>query len=259
MRNGFSITIIIALMTSQLIAREPAKLQCNPSEISKSVFNGDLDAALKITQVCIDAEKQDLERISKESPAGSPGIVDVVGLSETVSGALFVAKPEILALRGDFSDADSALAEADHFDQQHSGSGMTWDMTGAPLAVAHAFLLERRGNLREAEAAYNAIFTAAVKSGWGNVSTVVNGRLALIALARGDDASAERWIKPALSSDPGANVAMAIWSERKANHKAAKEYYAAALKLMSDAAKGNNWSLPVYFAEQKRAKDGLAK
>lgn len=260
MMSRLSVAVSIVSLGGRLWANEPrAKLECSGPQISEAVANGNFDHALAITQHCIETQKADLERLEKEYARKPSDYVDAVGLVEVTTGAFLVAKAEILALKGAFLEAESALADAEQFDQKHPQSAMSWSMSGAPLAVARAFLLEKKGDLSGATAAYKAILTEAVRNGWPGISTVTHGRLALIALLMGDDATAERWSKDALSGDPGANVAFAVVLQKRGDQKRAKEHYAAALKLMSDARKAKNWSLPVYFAEQKRAKDGADK
>ena len=83
-------------------------------------------------------------------------------LAEISAGAFLIAKAELLTLKGAFADAETALTDADKFDQQHPGAAMTWSSTGAPLLVARAFLLEKKeGDLKGAAAAYEAILDAA--------------------------------------------------------------------------------------------------
>jgi tetratricopeptide (TPR) repeat protein len=233
------------------------KLQCDSPKIGKAVLSGDLDAALAQIQHCIESSRADLEAAEKEY-AGKPGdMVDAIGLAEINAGAFLIAKAEVLTLKGAFADAESAFTDADKFDQQHPRAAMTWSLTGAPLLAAKAFLLEKKGDLKGAVAAYEAILAAGKEKGWQGTSFVVNGRLAVIALLKGDDAAAKKWSENSLSSDPGANVVWGALLQKKGDSKASKEYYAAALTLMSNAADGTNWCLPIYFAEQQRAKAGL--
>lgn len=245
-----------ALVSTQLAASEPSpKPVCHTKPLVQALLTGALDRALLLTEHCIDVKKADLDRIEKEYGGKPSGFVDVVGLAESTTGVFFVAKAEILTLKGDFRKAEAALAAATKFDQTYSKAGLGWSLGGAPLPIAKAFFVEKTGDLNGAKIAYEAV-VAEAKKGW-DVSTVLYGRLALIALQQGDDAGVERWTKEASASDPGAKTAYAALLQKRGDTKTAKEYYAAALKLMNEAAESANWSLPIYFAEYKRVTDWL--
>src|SRR5438105_360282 len=138
-----SITAGIVLLGGQVMEGRPsAKLQCNAGQINTALGNGDLDAALTMTQHCIDEKRADLETLEKEYGGKPSDFVDVVGLAELTAGSFLCAKPVILALKGALPEAESALADAEEFDRQHPHSAMSWSMIGAPLATARAFVLE---------------------------------------------------------------------------------------------------------------------
>jgi tetratricopeptide (TPR) repeat protein len=233
------LAVAMALMVSGTTTGQPSpQLQCTPQLIDQALVDNDLDSALKLTQDCIVKDQAELE---------------------ATAGAFLIAKVEILALKGTLPEAESALEEAEKFDQKHPRAAMSWSLVGAPLPTARAFILEKKGNLDGATAAYNSILVALKQDGWPNASNVIHGRLAIVSLMKGDEAAAERWCKDSLSNDPGANAARGALLKRMGDNPGAKQHYAAALKLMTDAANRKNWSLPIYFAELKRAKDGLDK
>jgi predicted negative regulator of RcsB-dependent stress response len=162
-------------------------------------------------------------------------------------------------MKGALAEAETAVADAERFAQQHPNSGMDWSLNGDPLGTAKAFLLEKKGDLNGAAAAYEAILARLHQDGWPNSSRVISGRLAVIASLKGDDTAARRWSEGALSFDPCAATVLGSLLEKNGDKKGAKERYELALKLMNDAKKEKNWTLPIYFAEYKRAKEGLEK
>jgi predicted negative regulator of RcsB-dependent stress response len=246
------VTIGIILLGGPVIAGQPPEnLKCRGQQISEAVFEDNLDAALTMTQICIEANRAELKTREKEQ-----GDVRLVAAT---SGAFLCAKLEILAMKGALAEAESAHADAEKFDQRYPDSALNWHMIGAPLPTAKAFLLEKKGDLNAAAAAYEAILDQAKKDGWSNNSHVINGRLAVIALLKGDVAVARRRSENALAFDPGANAVLGSLLKKSGDTKGAKAHFEAALKLMSDARKGENWRLPIYFAEHKRAQDGLDK
>ena len=254
------LAIAIALMVGGTTTGQSSpQLQCTSQLIDQALVDNDLDSALKMTQDCIVKNRAELEALEKKYGGQPSNFVDVVGLAELATGAFLIAKVEILALKGTLPEAESALEDAEKFDQKHPRAAMSWSLGGAALPTAKAFILEKKGNLDGAAAAYNSILVAIKQDGWPNASNVIYGRLAIVSLMKGDDAAAERWCKDSLLNDPGANAAWGALLKRKGDTSGAKQYYAAALKLMSDAANRKNWSLPIYFAELKRAKDGLNK
>ena len=253
---GLAIALLVSDTTT---GHSSPQLQCTPQLIDQALFDNDLDSALKLTQDCIVKNRTELEELEKKYGGQPSNFVDVVGLAEVGTGAFLIAKVEILALKGTLPEAELALAEAEKFDQKHPHAGMSWSMGGAPLPIARAFILEKKGNLDGAAATYNSILVALKQDGWPNASDVIHGRLAIVALMKDDAAAAERWSNDSLLNDPGANAARGDLLKRKGDTPGARQHYAAALKLMSDAANRKNWSLPIFFAELKRAKDGLNK
>src|SRR5438067_4439416 len=93
----------VAWFGSELLAIETqAKEECRGQELSQAVFNDNLDRALAVAEHCIATCKAELEKAEREHDPKNPGFVDLVGLSEVGLGAFFVAKPEILTLKGSF-------------------------------------------------------------------------------------------------------------------------------------------------------------
>lgn len=254
------LAVAVALMVGGTTKGQTSpQLQCNTQGIDQALVDNDPDSALKLTEACVVKNLADLEADGQKYRGKPVNFIDVVRLDELNAGASLIAKVEILTLRGALTEAESALAEAERFDHQHPGAGMSATLAGSPLAIARAFVLERKGDLKAAAAVYEGILAAEKRDGWPDNSSVIRGRLAIVSLMRGDEPAAERWSADSLLADPGANAARGALLQRKGNTQSAKQYYAAALKLMDDAAKRKNWTLPIYFAELRRAKDGLNK
>jgi tetratricopeptide (TPR) repeat protein len=232
---------------------------CSGHEIDQAVANSNFDDALAIDQKCIDEKTADLVLTERKYAGKRSDFINVVGLTEVTTGAFVIAKAQILILKGAFSQASAALADAEKFDKQYDQAAMDWSITGSQLSVARALLSEKSGDLKGAAAAYEAIIAEEKKKGWENNSDVVHGRLALVELQRGNDSEAERWAKENLSEDPGANVAMAMLAKKRGDQVNATKYYKTALKLMDEKLKDNSWSIPLVFAEYQRARAGAGK
>ena len=238
----------IMMLGGAIVFADRLNAACNTHEIDQAVAKGNFDTALKATQRCIDSSQADV------AATKSPSM-----LAETNLGAFLIAKAEILALKGDLFSADAALADAEAFDKQHPRSTVRWSANMSPLDTARGFVLEKKNDLKGAAEVYEAVIKQIQKDGYANSlgdSSELCGRVALTALQRGDDVTAEKWAKKALSQDAGANVALAMLYKKRGDAARAKEYYAAALKLMNDHLGGNNWTLPIFYAEYKRATDG---
>jgi predicted negative regulator of RcsB-dependent stress response len=136
---------------------------------------------------------------------------------------------------------------------------MRASINGSPLDTAEAFVMEKKGDLKGAATIYEALLAKAKNDGWEHVSNALNGRRAAVAFLMGDDAAAEFWSKNALTNDAGANAVMGTLLQKKGDTKGARKRYEAAVRMMRTATKGPNWCLPIYLAESKRAKDGLAE
>jgi hypothetical protein len=212
-----------------------------------------------MAQTCVEHGIADVADIRARYTGKPGGFVDVVGLAAVNAGAVLCARVEILALKGALSAADSAVVEAERFDVQYPMSAMSWGISGACLPRAKAFVREKRGDLRGARAAYEAILADATNASWAGsgVFDVVYGRLAMIALQSGDEAAAERWATKGVRSDATSNVVLAVLLQRKGDTTKAMEQIAYALKLMDDAAASKYWTLPIHLAEHRRAKAGL--
>jgi hypothetical protein len=128
-------------------------------------------------------------------------------VAELTTGAFLIAKVEIFALKGTLPEAESALEDAEKFDQKHPRAAMSWSLSGAPLPTARAFIMEKKGNLDGAAAAYNSILVDIKKTGWPDAFNVIHGRLAIVSLMKGDEAAAEGGCKDSLLNDPAANAA----------------------------------------------------
>lgn len=251
--------VLIGLMLGAATGQPSSQPQCNPIQIDQALVHNDLDSALKLNEACIVRNRTDLETFEKKYRGQTSDLVDVIGLAEVALGSSLIAKVEVLALKGALSEAESALTDAEQFDHQHPRAGLGWTMSGLPLARARAFIMEKKGDLSGAAKIYQDILAAQKRDGWLEDTHLIRGRLAIIATMKNDDAAVELWSRDALSVDPAANAAQGELLQRKGDKQAARQYYAAALKLMNDAAKAKNWSLPIYFAELKRAQDGLVR
>lgn len=241
------------------VAAGPVASERNPREICAALDAGALDSALALTQYWLKEARTDLTRAEAEY-GGSPTLADLLGRHEQLVGMLLIARVEILAMKGAIPAASSALADADAFDREHPDAAMTWSVTGAPLYVARAFVLEKRGDLDGAALAYEAALDSISTRGWAGTGTPIRGRLAVVALQRGDDGAVERWSKDVLSFDPGANAAWGAVLQKRGDVRGARRCYAAALDLMNAAAGPRmSWSLPVWFAEWSRARNGAGK
>jgi len=249
----------ILVLDNPVLADAPAKSECSGQRIAEEVYAGNFDAALTMTDRCVEFSKSELARAQAEEATNHSQIINVVGLAELNLRAYLVAKPEILALKGAFLQAESAIADAEASIRQQPHLQMDWSSMGFPLVVVRAFLLEKKGDLKGAVEAYQKILKDSKARGWMSNSSITEGRAALAALAQGDDTPALRLSKETLAEDPGANVALAKVLEKRGDKNAAKECYTTALKLMSDGIKSSNWNLPLFFAEHKSAQDGAAK
>jgi hypothetical protein len=254
----FSIILSIMLISNDAIAYEHSKsFECNPRKITEALDSEKFDSAIMLTQYCIDSQKARLDALEKKYKDTPTNFIDVIGLAEATTGGFLIAKVEILTLKGAFLEAESAILDTEMYEQQHPGSALYSIFSCAALPTARAFLLEKKGDLNGATTAYKEILAYLEEKGIPNSSMVIQGRLAVISLLKNDYASAELWSKNALSSDPAANVVWGALLKKKGDTEGSKKYYAAALKLMNDAKKSQNISLPIYFAEQRRAKDSL--
>lgn len=229
------------------------------STFNEAMLAGNLDRALNIIDRSIETNRAELARLQREYSNQPLTFIDVIGLAEGSTGASLIAKAEILTMKGDVKAAEAAIADGEEFDKNHPKAAMTWAMCGAPLSMAKAFLLEKKGDLAAAVTAYESIAEDMKNRGWQNMSSECYGRLAVVALDRNDYASAERWSTNALASDPAAETVLAALLEKKGEIKSAKQHYEAGLKLMNDSAAGTNWCLPIYFAERKRAQAGIRR
>jgi tetratricopeptide (TPR) repeat protein len=259
MKKALISLVSVGLMFGTAMGQSSPQPQCNPSQIDQALVENDLDSALKLNEACIVRNRTDLETFENKYRGQPSGLVDVVGLAEVNLGSHLIAKVEILALKGALNQAESALTDAEQFDHQHPRAGLSWTMGGLPLARARAFIMEKKGDLTGAAKIYEDILAAQKRDGWRDDIHGIRGRLAIIALMKNDGAAVELWSKDALSVDPAANAARGELLQRKGDKPAARQYYAAALKLMNDAAKAKNWTLPIYFAEFKQAQDGLVR
>jgi hypothetical protein len=203
-----AIAIAIALMVGGTTTGQSSpQLQCTSQLIDQALIDNDLDSALKMTQDCIVKNRAELEALEKKYGGQPSNFVDVVGVAELTTGAFLIAKVEIFALKGTLPEAESALEDAEKFDQKHPRAAMSWSLSGAPLPTARAFIMEKKGNLDGAAAAYNSILVDIKKTGWPDAFNVIHGRLAIVSLMKGDEAAAEGGCKDSLLNDPAANAA----------------------------------------------------
>jgi hypothetical protein len=251
---GFCLFVVIAIFCCLRTAGQELP-RCVRQKIDQALLSSDLDVALKMTEACVIERRKDLADAEQKYKGQPVTLVDVVGLAEVGTGAVLIARAEVLALRGEVRQADSALLDVEAFIQQHPHANFNSILGGFSLDVARAFVLEKKGDLSGAERGYRGVLAAFKQSGSVDYDSAVKGRLAIVAFLRGDDAAAESLARTSLSS-PAANAALASVLAKKGDDKAAKTYYMAAWELMSDAASKSNRS-PIYFADVDRVKNGM--
>jgi tetratricopeptide (TPR) repeat protein len=231
---------------SALAAESQGQIRCDPKSINRAQFNDDLDGAIASNQACLDERMAELA--ANENARGGKAQAQI-NLEEPTVGAHLVAKVELLAERGDLKSAKVALADAQAFDKGHEFAAMRWGMSGAILDVAEAYVLEKSGDTRNALAAYLKVASRLQEQGWSRISNVLFGRIANVQMQLGNKADAQRWAKDAVEVDPGANAAMGLIILQTGDNMGARRYFEKSLDLMTNAARSNGWSLPIFFVE----------
>lgn len=230
--------------------------RCDPKSITQAQFTDDIDAAIERNQRCLDERLAELAT-NEKSRGGKAQSRN--NLEEPVVGAHLVAKVELLALNGDLKSAAVALADAQLFDQSHEFAAMRWGISGAPLDIAEAYLLEQRGDLQAALTTYQKIAKALQAQGWSRASSELFGRMSSVAWRLGDKINAQQWARRALEADPGANSTMGQISLQNGDKVEAKRYLERSLTLMSEAANSTSWTLPAFFLEVRTVRTLLAR
>jgi tetratricopeptide (TPR) repeat protein len=216
------------------------------------------DSALARTDRCIGLEQAGLAalrgRAASEAEAGA-----AIRAAESAIAHFLCVRIQVLALKGEQAGAEEALKEAELFNREHPEAGMTLAVNNSLLPITRAFVLEKSGDYKGAAAAYREIVAATRAAGINALPDCLCGRLAVIALESGDDKAAARWSRQTASFDSGAKAVQGALLQKAGDERGARDNYEAALKLLEGASSSGDQTLPIYFAEQKRVREGLAE
>ncbi len=252
----------LALLGCGCLSAPKPVAQVFPQECGQAL-NADLnewnfDSAVARTNRCIKLHRARLEAYLKEAEKNEQGKADVLAARSALARLLCV-KTQALALKGDLEQARETLKYAEMFNRAYPEVGMSLAVNNSMLPVTRAFVLEKSGDLKGAVAAYRSIASATKAAGFISYPDLICGRLAVIAFESGDEKTAARWSGQTASFDSGAKAVQGAMLQKRGDEPGAKDKYEETLKLLEAAAMSKDLVLPVYFAEARRVKDGLAE
>jgi hypothetical protein len=244
------LVLLSYLMTSGVTSaraqdKNPQVPPCQPLEMMRLVYEGDLTKALAKSKECAASSNADIDSMSKSDPP-NPWL----SLAISKAGYYLCVEAQILAMMGSLSEAESALSHAEAFALSHpdyllTSDGMNSIAWRQLVSTTKGFLLEKKGDFKGARLKY--------------LNGHKDDRLALLALNEKD--MAEAWSRARASAGVATSIAvLGALYELDGDDANAFLSYSEAQKLMEDSFKpGHNDFMPMNLSECQRVSDGLRR
>jgi len=219
---------------------------CQPLEMMRRVYQGDLTKALAQSEACVASNNADIDSMSKSDPP-NPWL----SLAIFNAGYYQCVEAQILAMMGSLPEAESALSHAEAFALSHpdyllyppDGMGsVAWRQV---VSATKGFVLEKKGDFKGARLTY--------------LNAQMDDRLALLALNEND--KAEAWSRARASAGVATSLAvLGALYELDGDNANAFLSYSEAQKLMEESFKPrHNDFKPMNLSESQRVSDGLRR
>jgi hypothetical protein len=229
--------------------KKPPVDPCEPREMMRSTYQGDLVKALAKSEACI---------AYYEKEAGPDGdLVKLGGPSNLYIGYYMCAKVQLFAMMNATSDAEHALFELESFADFHHPSFSSFlfaDGWNDMLDLTRGMVLEKEGKTAQARDAYRQCRPLNLNS--------CSGRLALLALVEKNDGQAEGWARSgAVFGDPTALGVLGALAEGAGHGAEAYQAYSDAQRKMEEMLDkdGPHNFLPAFLSEHRRLQEGLSR
>lgn len=226
--------------------KNPQVPPCQPLEMMRLVYEGDLTKALAKSKECAASSNADIDSMSKSDPP-NPWL----SLAISKAGDYLCVEAQILAMMRSLPEAESALSQAEAFALSHSdyllypSDGMGSIAWRQVVSATKGFLLEKKGDFKGARLTY--------------LNGHKDDRLALLALNEKD--KTEAWSRARASAGVATSLAvLGTLYELDGDDANAFLSYSEAQKLMEDSFKpGHNDFMPMNLSECQRVSDGLRR
>ena len=227
MKKLFYSILMTAMMTGLVSAQD-----INPKQLARYVVTGDYASAL--------AESDRLIEHYRKLVAADPKLKDGwTNVDILQVGYYLNAKSQVLALKGDFGQADAVLKDATDYAASHEQFRSGANSWAEVPENTRGLILEKKGNRDAARKAYQK-----------NDAEDGRARLALMLLEDGANVDA-RTLALKDPTNPTANLVLGRLEEKAGNRVAARGKYAKAWAQIQESLilGKNNYFLPVYFCE----------